>query len=75
MSEVIDRASMWVLLVNPESLMSVFSSQCYINSHTNRFTRNRVIVSRARSGQGRCVFARRSEPLTARTRDRASGYE
>ena len=43
-------------------------------SPTNRFARNSVIASRARSGQGRAVFARRSEPLTARTRDRASGY-
>jgi len=44
-------------------------------SHTNRFVGNRVIVSGARSGQGRAWCARRSEPLTARTPERASGYQ
>jgi|ERR1051326_3038556 hypothetical protein len=68
---------MWLLLVNPNVEFAFFLFFFRFSScrHTNRFARNQVIESRARSSQGRASDARRSEPWTARTRDRASGYE
>jgi len=47
---------MRLLLVNPEFLNLRFLLQLLTMSHMNRFARNQVIVSGARSGQGRAVL-------------------
>jgi len=47
---------MWLLLVNPDFWICVFLRQLCTMSHTNRFARNQVIGSGARSGQGRAVL-------------------
>jgi len=48
---------MWLLLVNRKVESAfLFFFQSEIMSHTNRFARNQVIASGARSSQGRAVL-------------------
>ena len=53
---VIDRPFYVVVACQPRFLNLRFLRQLLTMSHTNRFVRNQVIVSGARSGQGRRVL-------------------